>query len=279
MRYATKTRSICGHAKAVEIALALAALLPVGSWGGPLSGDASDPVPALGERLGGAVEGTVHPAYRFVEGISDGIYDFMRDHVIRNIMPGRLSRNLRAAPGRDSAPLFDRNLREKESRFLQRAREAYPILDDKAGPSDTVRLQEWRSWAAEEQVSVTVDALKDTLLERYQLELFGRSSQAYARERRNLDPGFMTMAGLVGGALLYANGMHAVAHMGCWKLAVDLRSGARLRQALQEGASSRRLAGLELGYKDKPLALAADWGAQGGRLRGERVGLVYRLRY
>ncbi|MDD5627956.1 MAG: hypothetical protein PHU21_02750 [Elusimicrobia bacterium] len=87
------------------------------------------------------------------------------------------------------------------------------------------------------------------------------------------------MTGLVGGALLYVNGMHAVAHMGRWSLAMDLRSGARFRQALRSGVSSQRLAGLELGCRDLPLALAADWGAQGGRLRGERVGLIYRLRY
>lgn len=263
----------------IGICLALAALCPAGAWGEPPLGPGPDPAPALGERWDGAVAGTVQPAYRFVEGISDGVYDFMREHVIGSIMPGRMTRNLKAAPREDSAPLFEQNLRGKESRFLQRAREAYPVLDDRDGPPDPVRFQQWRSWAVEEQVSVTVDALKDTLLERYQLELFGRSAQAYALQRRNWDPGLVTMAGLVGGALLYVNGMHAVAHMGRWSLAVDLRSGARLRQALQNGASSGRLAGLELGYRDLPLALAAEWGSQGGRLRGERVGLIYRLRY
>lgn len=217
----------------------------------------------------------VQPAYRLVEGISDGVYDFMRTRVIGVILPGRLSRNLKAAPQADSAPLFEKNLRRNEARFLERARESYPVMGDRSGPA---RLQEWCTWAGEEQVSVTVDALQSTLLERYQLELFGKSSEAYARDRRNWDPGFLTMAGLIGGSVMYFNGMSTTAEFRHFKMDVDLRSGLRIRQAL-EGGSVSRLASLELGYRDFPVTLATDWGMDKGEVRNERVGLMYRLQF
>jgi hypothetical protein len=238
-----------------------------------------DAGPALGQGLDGTVRSTVQPAYRLVEGVSDGVYDFVRVRLIGSFLAQSLTRNLRAAPGQDSALLFDKNLREKEARFLQRARETYPAWSDAAGPSDAARLREWQSWAADEQRSVAVDALRDTLLQRYGLELFGRSAQAYAGDRRNWDPGLLTMAGLIGGGLLYVNGMHAAAGLGDWNLAMDLRSGARLQQALRDGAPARGLARLELGYKDKPLTVASEWGADGRRLRSQSLGLMYRLRY
>jgi len=36
---------------------------------------------------------------------------------------------------------------------------------------------------------------------------------------------------------------------------------------------------LEVGYKDKPLTLAADWGISRGNVRAERYGVTYRMSY
>ncbi|MBI3552820.1 MAG: hypothetical protein HY077_09900 [Elusimicrobia bacterium] len=234
--------------------------------------------------LGGAppaaapAPGAAEPAYRFVEGISDGVYDFMRLHVIGAILPDRLTRSLKAAPAQDSALLFDRNLHDKEARYLARVRAAYPTFAEGRAPSDA-QIQAWRSWATAEQVSVAVDALGDTLTKRYQLELFGDASGEYAKDRRNWDPGFLTMSGILGGTFLYLNGMHATAYLGRFKLGVDIASGLRLRRALQQEGDSRRLAGVELGYKGSPLALTTEWGSTSGRVKNERFGAIYRLRF
>ena len=221
----------------------------------------------------------VEPAYRFVEAVSDGIFDFARLHVVGALLPGRLTRSLKAAPRKDSTPLFERNLHDKETRYLARARAAYPMTGEGARSASPESLRAWRFWAAGEQVSVAVDALGDTLTERYQLEFFGRSSGDYAKDKRNWDPGFLSMAGLLGGAFVYLNGMHAAATVGRLKFAVDLPSGVRFQRALQGGGNSRSLAGFELGLKDTPLTLSTEWALADGRLRSERVGLNYILRY
>ncbi len=222
--------------------------------------------------------GAADPAYRMVEGVSDGVYDFMRIHILGNILPERLTRSLKAAPDQDSAPLFDRNLREAESRYLARARAAYPIYSADKPPTDA-QIQAWRSWATAEQMSVGVGALGDTLIERYKLELFGGASGSYALDRRNWDPGFLTMAGVLGGTFLYLNGVHATMNVAGFKLGVDVAPGLRLRQAMHSQGEFNRLASLELGYKKLPVSVTTEWGSSNGKARGERYGLVYRLRY
>ena len=263
------------------LALSLAVLSPPCAGAKPLAPQDAQPKPVLGERLDGAVQGAIRPAYRLLEGISDHVFDFMRLQVVGAVMPERMAGRLEKAPREDSAALLEKNLREKEARFLQRAREAYPMAGDGAGDEAgaPAQLRQWRSWAAGEQLSVSVDALKDTLLQRYGLDVFGRSSEAYAKDRRNWDSGFLTMAGLVSGALLYLNGMHATAPLGDWRLGIDLSSGLRVQRAMRKGAGGRRLAAVELGYKDRPLAVAAEWGAEGERVRDESVGLKYRVQF
>ena len=263
----------------VVLALAAALLRPLRAGAEPLLPENRDPGPALGERLDGSVQGALRPAYRFVEGISDGAYEFVRVHLIGSILPARLSRSLYAAPGPDSGELFFRNLRDQEARYLQRMREAYPVADQQAGSPDPARLQEWRCWAAEEQTGAAINALTDTLLQRYQLGIFARSSETYAKDRRNWDPGFFTMAAVVGGTILFFNGMHAAVPLADLRLRIDLRPGQRLQQALRSDGTARRLASLELGYKDAPLTAAMEWGVAEGHLRNESVGLRYRLRY
>ena len=220
----------------------------------------------------------VVPAYRVVEGISDGVFDFMRRCVIGPIFPPRLTRSLKAAPQKDSAALFNRNLYENESRYLARIQAAYPITDGQR-PGAVSQARAWSVWAAREQLDVAAQSFKDTLISRYQLELFGRSSQEYASDRRHWDPGFLTMAGVLGSAVLYLNGMHTTVQIGAVKLGVDLAPGLRFSQALRGEGSGHGLASFELGLKDKPLTVATDWGITAGRLRHERIGLSYRLRF
>jgi len=235
--------------------------------------ESNDPEPMLGRNLDGSVEAAMKPAYRLVERVSDRCYDFVRVQLISNILPGGLSRDLSSVPGGGSDEVFSRNLRDQEARFLQRLRESYPVEGQQA------ELQGWRSWAAQEQAAVAIDALTDTLLQRYQLGFFARSSEAYAQDRRNWDPGSLAMAGVVGGAVLLLNGMHATVPLDELRLRIDLRPGLRLQQALRDGGTARSLASLELGYKDSPLIAAMEWGVADGQLHSESVGLKYRLRY
>ncbi|MBI3551766.1 MAG: hypothetical protein HY077_04550 [Elusimicrobia bacterium] len=223
--------------------------------------------------------GLFDPAYRLAEGVSDGVYDFVRRDVFGSILPRRLTRGLKAAPSRDSTPLFDRNLSEKEARYFDRVRLAYPLTGSDGRPIGESRMEAWRDWAAAEQVSVAVDSFKDTLMERYQLDAFGAFSGEYAKDRRNWDPGFLTMSGVLGATFLYLNGTHATDRLGPLKLGVDLASGLKLQNALQGGGDARHLAALELGYKDLPITLGSEWGASRGRLRSDRLSLHYRLRF
>jgi hypothetical protein len=117
------------------------------------------------------------------------------------------------------------------------------------------------------------------MISRYQLELFGQKSGAFAADRRNWDPGFLSMAGILGGTFLYLNGVHATSRFGAIKVGIDLASALKFRRALQSGGNANNLAGFELGYKDAPLSLATEWGMTGGRMKNERVGVNYRLRF
>jgi hypothetical protein len=267
--------------KALRAGLALALLLtaPLHAENAFLANQPQNPI--LGETIDGAVQGTVKPAYRIVEGISDGVYDFLRLRVIGTILPSRLTRSLKAAPKENSAPLFDRTLHDNQARLMERVRQAYPASAAASleAASALRQQQAWRNWAAEEQISVAVDSLADTLVSRYQLELFGKRSGEYAMKRRNWDPGFLTMAGLLGSTFLYLNGMHASGELGRIRFGLDLRAGLKFQRALQAAGSATNMAALELGLKNLPLTLATGWGISQGRLQNERIGLNYRLRY
>jgi len=265
--------------KALRLVCALAVLFPAPALAETslMMGQQSNPM--LGDQLDGAVQDTVQPAYRFVEGISDGVYDFMRERIIGALLPDRLNQDLKAAPGQDSAPLFNKNLNDREARFIDRARAAYPIITDDAGSAGEAQVETWRSWAAREQVSVAVDSLRDTLMQRYQLQLFGENSGNYAKQTQHWDPGFLAMAGLVGGSFLYLNGIHATAHMGDLRLGIDISSGLKLQHAVENDGTTQHLAGLELGYKNSPVSVATEWGTTQGRFHNDTVGLNYKLRY
>jgi hypothetical protein len=229
--------------------------------------------------LEGQVERTMQPAYRVVEGVSDGVYNFMRNYVVESLLPDRLTSGLWIAPEEDSARLFNQNLRMEEMRLLLQTRESYPITSDGVGSSDAALLQQWRSRAMLEQQSAVAAAFKETLLQRYQLEFFGPRSDNYLGDHGNWDPASLTMAGIIGGFLLYFDGMRARAQVADWELGIDLRSGLHLQETLRRRPASAPLARLELGYHDRKLALVTEWGLANGRPDYASVGLEYRLRY
>lgn len=219
----------------------------------------------LGEELGGTVSGAASPAFRAAQGVSDGLYNFMRSHLINAVLPEGLTRSLRRAPQGDSYALFREKFHQNEVRALRRWAAAPPTQD--------------ASLATEEQMGVLVDSFQDTMLGRYDLELFGRASGKYAKDRRHWDAGFLTMAAVMGGTFLYLNGLRADASLGSLRLGIDLRAGHTLKRALEKSSDASRVAGLELGYKDHPLTVAAQLGLSRGQPQAETVGLNYRFRY
>ncbi len=235
--------------------------------------------PALGEALDGAFQDAVRPAYRLVEGVADGVYDLTRRYVVGNLVPGRFSRNLLAAPGQDSGELFAANLRARETDLFRRARETYPVAASVAGPEAPSLVRDWRARIVEEEQGVVVSALADTLLQRYRVPSLGRASETYIKDARNWDAGSLTMAGLLSGAAFYANGLHANLPVGEFRVRVDLRPGQCLRRALDGDTPARGWAAVELGFKGNPVTLALEGGVDGGRARAESAGVKYRLRY
>lgn len=259
--------------------VALAALYSDRTWAHTLPSMGQSPDPVLGSPAEGSwADPAITPAYRVLEDVTDGLFNFMRAQVVSAVLPERLARGLKAAPEADSALLFNRRFGENEARYLARAQAAYPVSGSLRS-ANAAEVRRWSSWAAQEQLHVAVESFKDTAIERYQLELFGHSSGTYAKDRRNWDPGFVTMAGLLGGAFLYLNGLHASVDVGPARIGLDLAAGLKYRQVLQGDGTGHRLANVELGLKHTPLSVAAEWGILAGHLRQERVGVSYRLRF
>ncbi len=238
--------------------------------------------------VGGAFDHALRPAYRAAERASDHVYEFLRSYVVQPLFPGRLTRGLEEAPDHDSYDLFRQKLREKEARYAERLRDTYPLAQLRDGnPADSVgeehvlgpQVEQWQQAALEEQQSVIVAAFGDALMARYDLDRMGRYSEGYARDRRNWDPSFFTMAALVGSAFAYGNGVHAVAPIGDWKLYVDLRAMYRVQRSLAAGSPETRIGDMELGYRRIPVRLTSTWGVVSGHVRDELVGLKYDLRF
>jgi hypothetical protein len=260
---------------------AAAFLLCRASAGAALAGGLALPSeeagPALGRDLDSAVQGTLRPAYRLVEGISDEVFDFLRTNLICGVLPGGLTRGLRPAPDEGSGAIFERNLRKVEERFLLDIRDAYPASGGPAARPDAARHAAWRSRAIEEQARVPLEALEDTLLERYGLEPFGRFSENYSRDRRNWTADFAAMAGLAGASLAYLNGLKATARSGRLRLSIGLPPVLRIQKALRNGSTLERAASVEAGIDGLPVSLSARWGLADGSPRSEALELKYRL--
>ena len=140
-------------------------------------------------------------------------------------------------------------------------------------------LTEWREWARREQVSVIIDTFGSTMIERYRLERIGKKAGDYAQNKKNWDIQFLAVAGVVGGAFLYLNGVHAKTNLGPVTMALDMSAGRSVRKAIQDEKRLRRMAGVEIGWKDKPLTFHTEWGVDHGKVRNELYGAKYRKRF
>lgn len=232
--------------------------------------------------IGGVVGKGLRPAYRLAEGAADQVYDVLRRRLLGSLLPGRLTRGLQRPPERDSYAAFERALKKKEERFAGRLLQRYPRQAFDGLESSLInreeRLREWRSWALEEQQAVVVSAFEDALLDRYGMNRFGRYSEDYARDRRNWDPGFLAMAGVIGGAFAYANGIQAEAPMGPVRVQLGLRAGYRILESLAAGGR-HRFGHVQLAYRNVPVQLGFEWAVDQGRVVRDAYGLRYEKRF
>lgn len=236
------------------------------------------PSPLIGEALGGSVSEAAKPAYQLIEGISDGAYWLLRSQFIARILPGGLAGELSLLPDSDSYAAFQKSFAHRQERYLNRLREAYPATE--AGRAENAReLASWRNLAISEQKSVALNALADSLLDRYELPRFGRDCERYARQRRHWTPQFVAVASVVAGAIAYGNGVHADLKVKRLAASLDMRPGHEIAAAARGDGSLDKVAEVELGVKDSRVTLAAAWQVKRGALRSESVGVKYRLRY
>lgn len=201
------------------------------------------------------------PAYRLLEGISDGIFDAMRLHLFSQAF-ALIDSDFRQYKKSDSYAIFEQEFRGKEARLLQRL---YERND--------------HSWSRDEQVSVVVDSLKESLLARYHIDRLEKWASRYASNPDNWQPSSLTAAAIVGGSFLYLNGAHTQAAVGSAKIGVDLKSGLRVLHALRTAKTVARAVGLEMSWNNHPLSVTSDWGVADGKLRSERYGFKYRIEF
>ena len=211
------------------------------------------------------------PVYRLAETLSDGVYGLMRGHLFSALLPRRLTGKMARAPRRDSYGVFRARLSRTHARAARRAMDARPD-----GQAATPAAQaEWRRLVRDEEVDALADAFASTLVERYELERFGRDSGAYALDPGNWEPRFLASASVLGSAYLWAAGVDADWDAGPVRVGVRLAPGWRWRMAADGGG--RRLAGIELSRRGSPLSLRAEWGSSGPA--AERTSLVWERRF
>lgn len=232
---------------------------------------------AIADGIGQSALEAFRPAYGLVEGLSDGVFDLLRNDLLSPVFHG-IKDQARKYKSSDSYGAFERTFTEKETRFLLR------LSDTFHRPSDSVvggglPAEDSRAWAGNEQVSVVLDSFKDSLLDRYQVNQLGLWAKNYAQDPQNWDPASLTMAGVIGGAFLYLNGAHNHFQAGGLKFAFDLRGALRLREAMKTGGSLGRAAGIEVSVPNHPLTFAADWGVESGRFKRETYGFKYHRKF
>lgn len=231
---------------------------------------------AFAQKTGHEALQIFRPAYNVAVGISDEIFDVLRVYVLQPVFRGVHSEIVDYRK-RDSYDIFEKELRRQEARFIQRMKETYPDRRSLAGQDDQVS-ERW-AWAGGEQVSIVMDSFQDALLDRYRIESLEAWAARFAQERRELEPGEISLAMTVGGGFLYFNGIHSESHLGPVRLNVDVKSARSLLKAIEGGTDLNRAAALELGWKNSPLSLASAWDVRSGGLRSQNVALKYRLSF
>ena len=209
------------------------------------------------------------PVYQGVETLADSVYGLVRGHLFSTLLPGNLSRSMSAVPVNSSDRFFAERLEKRQARASRRILEARPS----APTSSPIALAAWRDMAISEEKTAVVDALADTLLQRYQLERFGQDSGAYALNPVNWDAEFLASATTLGGAYLYVAGLSTDWTMGSLRVDLDSPSGMSLRETAESGEG--RVAELRLSKKGSPLSFNSTWGLRSGSFRTESVGVAY----
>jgi hypothetical protein len=208
------------------------------------------------------------PAYRALEKVSDGVYGFMRG-TLTSTLPRRLTRDMAAAPERDSYEVFREEFSRRHDGAVARIRAAKPTAAVD-GPSAQAA---WRGYAAEQEQDALLGAFAETMVGRYKLESFGENSGAYAKDRRNWDASFLAPAAVFGGAYLWVAGVDAGWRAGPARVGLRVAPGWRWRAA----GGARRLATVELSPAGSALKLSADWGGSGPE--AEAVALNWTRRF
>lgn len=231
---------------------------------------------AITTQVGHEAFRTLRPAYRIVEGISDGLFNLMS---LQALFPREIDENIRKFKNSDSYAIFEQEFRNKEVRFLHRLKEAFPQQNGQLRRTDLRRTVEGISWAGDEQVSVALDALKDTILTRYQLEQLGEWAGDYAKDPKNWDGASVTMAAVVGGTFLYLNGMHTEFDLGKIRFGLDLDAGLSMKNAIMGDGNLNRAVGLEVGLTNELIAFNTDWGVDHGSMKSQRWGMKFRRQF
>lgn len=189
------------------------------------------PAPAAAEAPAG------RSTFRAAETVSDGAYAVLRRGVFGTLLPARLAGRMGRAPKGDSYDAF-------------RARLA---------------RADWSGAAAEDKTGRVADAFVDTLVERYQLEAFGKAAGAYALDPANWEARFLASASVLGGAYLWAAGAGAEVDAGPATLGLRLSPGWRWRAAAEGGEG--RLVAVSVSPRGTNVSFGAERGARPGSER------------
>ncbi len=162
----------------------------------------------------------------------------------------------RASRSGDFYSAFSRGVYERETGFAGGAFQG-------CGAEGACGFQTSSSWLLGNQARLVSRAAEAALRAQYALDEW---SQAWLG--RPWDTQKATMAAVVGGALLYTDGLHFHQEAAGWSVRGTVAPARRMRS---EGS---RLATMELGRKGAPLSLWAAWGRT-----APAVGARYALRY
>lgn len=187
-----------------------------------------------------------------------------RENMFDALLPSSLADQW--APAKESlGEVFARRLRRNESRYADLVRREYPGTDAWTGRYDPDAMAVWRGRVVSEQERVLIKTAEEAARERYDLLDLERAAGDYVLDPRRWEAAYLAEAGLVTGALVYANGFHATARV------AGLRVGLSLRPAWRGG--SERLAAVELERGGVTVTASRD------RRGGQSVALGYALRY
>jgi hypothetical protein len=218
------------------------------------------------------LESTLHPAYRVVEHLSDGVFDFTRFYMI-----GPLSEDagaeLRGVRDEDSFAVFERSFARRQQSLMQRSserRKSFSLVGPANRDTDPM-------WAGREEAKVALAAMRDALLDRYKINNLTRWAGDYAKDPNGWRPASLAAASAVGATVLYLSGLRAGYDAGPLGFLLDVEPAHRLKAA--SSGTSTSAASLEVRLLNQPLKLRTDLGLSHGRLKGDSYSLNYQQRF